>query len=133
MLTIYTVNLGRISSLVLFLQSISERTHIDEEFQQIPSLHKLNIFELEKVIEYPPLFMPPQPDENSEKNWILNNNHRVFYPIQKIPSRLILVANVLENWELNMKLNEILSTAFNPTSDDEPTRLYWNNDGFGKH
>ena len=77
--------------------------------------------------------MPPQPDENSEKNWILNNNHRVFYPIQKdLLSRLILVANVLENWELNMKLNEILSTAFNPTSDDEPTRLYWNNDGFGR-
>ena len=38
----------------------------------------------------------------------------------------------LKNWELNMKLNEILSTAFNPTSDDEPTRLYWNNDGFGR-
>lgn len=118
---------------VLFLQSISKPTHIDEEFQQIPSLQKLNIFELEKVIEYPPLFMPPQPDENSEKNWIVNNKHRVFYPVQKDPlSRLVLVANVLENWELNMKLNEILSTTFNPASEDESTRLYWNNDGFGR-
>ena len=86
-----------ISSAKYCFSKVSERTHIEsEELQQIPSLHKLNIFELEKVIEYPPLFMP-QPDENSEKNWILNNNHRVFYPIQKDPlSRLILVANVLE-------------------------------------
>ena len=78
--------------------------------------------------------MPSLPDVESEQAWSKNNRMRLFYPIQKDPlSQLILTDGVMENWELNFKLHEILSTLYEPTlHQEESTKgIYWNNDGFG--
>lgn len=121
---------------LLFLQGIcSDTIKIDENLQKYPSLHKLNVFELERIIDQPQHFMPSLPDAESEQSWSKNNRMRLFYPIQKDPlSQLILADGVLENWELNFKLHEILSTLYEPAPHQEEStkKIYWNNDGFGE-
>ena len=118
---------------ILFLRGICEdRIPAHDKLANVPSLQKLNIFNLQKISTYPDDFMPDMRDEKSERNWIESNQNKVFFPKQQNPlEQLILVAHVLDNWNLNYKLHSVLSTIYKD-GDASSEKLYWNNDGFGR-
>ena len=120
-----------------FLKGLGQvhHTNMNEHLQMYPSLQKLNLFDLRKVIEQPQYFMPEFEDGVGEVEWSKSKNKTFFYPMQKDPlNQLIITGNVLENFELEYRLNEICSSLYNPDFQPEyvSNKLFWSNDGFGK-
>ena len=120
-----------------FLKGLGQVHHsnMNEHLQMYPSLQKLNLFDLRKVIEQPQYFMPEFEDGVGEVEWSKSKEETFFYPMQKDPlKQLIITGKVLENFELEYRLNEICSSLYNPDHKPEhaSNKLFWSNDGFGK-
>ena len=72
------------------------------------------------MIEQPQYFMPEFEDGVGEVEWSKSKNKTFFYPMQKDPlNQLIITGNVLENFELEYRLNEICSSLYNPDFQPE--------------